>query len=92
VQDIKTKHIVEGDRLIKRLAKIVQNNPKIAQTFIYQGAEHDYLYKSTYSYTRGETYNRYDIRQTVYREFRTTTDPHIYYSNIASSNKVIKNS
>jgi nucleoside phosphorylase len=90
VQDIKTKHMVEGDRLVERLAKMVQNNPKMAQTFVYQGAEHDYLYESTYSHTGGETCNGCDIRQTVHREFRTTTDPHIHYGNIASGNEVIK--
>jgi nucleoside phosphorylase len=62
----------------------------MAQTFVYQGAEHDYLYESIYSHTGGETYNRCNIRQTVQRESRTITDPHIHYSNIASRKKVIK--
>jgi nucleoside phosphorylase len=91
VQDIKAKYMVEGDGLGERLAKMVQNDPKMAQTFVYQGAEHDYLYESTYNHTGGETCNGCDIRQTVQRESRITTDPHIHYGNIASGNKVIKN-
>jgi nucleoside phosphorylase len=90
VQDIKTKHMVEGDRLVERLKQIAQNNPNMAQTFVYQGAEHDYLYESTYSHAGGETCDRCDIRQTVQRESRTTTDPHIHYGSIASGNEVIK--
>jgi nucleoside phosphorylase len=52
VQDIKTKQMVEEDTLVERLAKMAQNNPKMAQTFVYQGAEHDYLDESTYSHWR----------------------------------------
>jgi nucleoside phosphorylase len=92
VQDIKAEHMIQGDRLAEHLSKLAQGNPRMAQTFMYQGTEHDCLYKSTYSHTGGETCNGCDIRQTVKREPRTTTNPHVFYGNIASGNEVIKDS
>jgi nucleoside phosphorylase len=91
VQDIKTKHITDGDRLAKHLSKMVQNKPWMAQTFTYQGTEHDYLYELVYDHTGGETCDGCDIRQTVKRQPRINLDPCIHYGNIASGNEVIKN-
>jgi nucleoside phosphorylase len=90
VQDIKTKHMTQGDGLAEHLSKLAQSNPRMAQTFTFQGTEHDCLYESSYSHVGGETCKNCDIAQTVKRESRTTTDPHIYYGNIASGNEVIK--
>jgi nucleoside phosphorylase len=63
----------------------------MAQTFTYQGTEHDNLYKSSYSHVGGEeTCDRCEIRQTLKRPPRTTLDPQIHYGNIASGNEVMK--
>ncbi|KAH8710125.1 nucleoside phosphorylase domain-containing protein [Phaeosphaeriaceae sp. PMI808] len=90
VQDIKIKHMSEGDGLAEHLLKMAQNKPRMAQTFTYQGTVHDYLYDSTYNYTGGETCDGCDTGQTVKRQPRTMLDPHIHYGNIASGNEVIK--
>jgi hypothetical protein len=79
VQDLQTRHIIDRDELAEHLLKLVQNKPRIAQTFTYQGTVHDCLYESTYSYARGETYDRCDIRRTIKRRPRITSDPCIYY-------------
>jgi nucleoside phosphorylase len=70
---------------------MVQNKPRMAQTFTYQGTEHDYLYEPVYNHTGGETCNRCDIRQTVKRQPQINLGPCIHYGNIASGNEVIKN-
>jgi nucleoside phosphorylase len=91
VQDIKTKHITDGDGLAEHLSKMVQNKPRMAQAFTYQGTEHDDLYEPVYNHTGGETCDGCDIRQTVKRHIRINSDPCIHYGNIASGNEVIKN-
>ncbi|KAA8622019.1 Kinesin [Pyrenophora tritici-repentis] len=91
VQDIKTKHITDGDGLAGHLSKMVRNKPQMAQTFTHQGMEHDYLYEPDCPHTGGETCDGCDIRKTVKRQPRITSDPCIHYGNIASGNKVIKN-
>lgn len=86
VQDIKTKHMAEGDKLAEYLSKMVQNNSRMAQTFTYQGTEQDYLYEPSYNHVGGDTCAECDVRRTVKRPLRTNTDPHIHYGNIASGN------
>lgn len=92
VQDLQTRHITDGDELAEHLSKLVQNKPRMAQTFTYQGTMHDCLYESTYSHAGGETCDGCDITRTVKRRPRITSDPCIHYGNIASGNEVIKNS
>jgi nucleoside phosphorylase len=53
VQDFQTRHIIDGDELAEHLSKLVQNKPRMAQTFTYQGTVHDCLYESTYSHAGG---------------------------------------
>ena len=89
VQDLKTVHLTDGDGLADHLSKMVQNKPRMAQTFTHRGTEYDYLYEATYSHAGGETCDRCDTRQTVRRQPRTTLDPRIHYGNIASGNEVI---
>jgi nucleoside phosphorylase len=92
VQDVRIRHIIDGDGLTEHLSKLVQNKPQMAQEFTYQGTVHDCLYESTYSHVEGETCDGCDIRQTVKRQPRITLNPCIHYGNIASGNQVIKNS
>jgi nucleoside phosphorylase len=90
VQNIKIKHMTEGDRLGEHLSTMAQNNARIAQRFKRPGTEYDNLYESTYNHAGGETCDKCDIERIVKRQCRATTDPHIHYGNIASGNKVIK--
>jgi hypothetical protein len=79
VQDLQTRHITDGDELAEHLPKLVQNKPRMAQTFTYQGTVHDCLYESTYSHAGGETCDGCDIRRTIKRRPRITSDPCIHY-------------
>jgi nucleoside phosphorylase len=91
LQDLKMKHMMEGDSLADNLSGMAQKNPKMSSTFLHQGAEHDCLYASTYYHAGAETCDECDMRQIVKRPTRPTTDPQIHYGNIASGNKVVKN-
>jgi nucleoside phosphorylase len=91
LQDIKVKHMLEGDSLADNLSRMAQKNPRLTRTFLYQGAEHDLLYASTYNHGGAETCDKCDIGQIIERPLRLTSDPQTHYGNIASGNKVVKN-
>jgi nucleoside phosphorylase len=89
VQEIKIPRLTDGDRLTGHLSTMVQNNPRMAQTFTHQGTEHDCLYASAYSHVGGDTCDSCDPEQIIRRQPRSTLDPEIHYGNIASSNVVM---
>jgi nucleoside phosphorylase len=91
VQDIKTRHMTEGDKLAEHLSTMATNKPFMAETFGYQGAEHDQLYRPTYDHQSGETCDECDNSQVIERlPARTSSAPKIHYGNIASGNEVMK--
>jgi nucleoside phosphorylase len=91
VQDIKTRHMTEGDKLAEHLSTMAMANPSMAETFGYQGAEHDQLYRPTYNHQSGETCDECDNSQVIERlPARTSSAPKIHYGNIASGNEVMK--
>jgi nucleoside phosphorylase len=91
VQDMKEKHMLEGDELADNLARMIQNKPKLARTFVHQGFENDCLYEATYNHAGGETCDNCATEKAINRTSRTTTDPQVHYGNIASGNEVVKN-
>ncbi|OAP56959.1 hypothetical protein AYL99_09071 [Fonsecaea erecta] len=91
LQDVKTKHMIEGDSLAEHLSQMVANKPFMAQTFGYQGAECDQLYQAAYEHIGGETCEECDPDQVIERlPPRTSSAPKIYYGNIASGNEGVK--
>ncbi|RYP07749.1 hypothetical protein DL765_009041 [Monosporascus sp. GIB2] len=91
LQDIKIQHMTEGDKLAEHLLTMATNRPRMAQTFGYQGAEHDQLFEATYDHERGDTCDECDQDRVVERlPARTDSAPRIHYGNIASGNEVMK--
>ncbi|KAH0556321.1 hypothetical protein GP486_005753 [Trichoglossum hirsutum] len=91
LQDVKAKHMTEGDSLAEHLSRMVANKPFMARTFEHQGDEHDQLYQAAYDHLGGETCEECDPGQIVERlPPRTSSAPKIYYGNIASGNEVMK--
>ncbi|RYP55992.1 hypothetical protein DL770_010860 [Monosporascus sp. CRB-9-2] len=91
LQDIKIQHMTEGDKLAEYLLMMATNRPRMAQTFGYQGAEHDQLFEATYDHERGDTCDECDQDRVVERlPARTDSAPRIHYGNIASGNEVMK--
>jgi nucleoside phosphorylase len=91
VQDMKEKHMLEGDELADNLARMIQNKPKLARTFFHQGFDNDCLYEATYNHAGGETCDECAIAKVINRSPRTTTEPQVHYGNIASGNEVVRN-
>jgi nucleoside phosphorylase len=91
VQDMKEKHMLEGDEIAENLARMVQNRPKLARAFVHQGFNNDCLYEASYNHAGGETCDRCATEKAINRSPRTTTEPQVHYGNIASSNVVVKN-
>jgi nucleoside phosphorylase len=91
VQDIKIKHMTEGSSIGKHLSKMISDKPMMAETFVYQGGEHDRLYQPDYDHPGGETCDGCDTGKEVKRlPARLSTAPKIFYGNIASGNEVMK--
>jgi nucleoside phosphorylase len=90
LQDIKIRHMTEGDEFAEHLSTITTNKPRMAQTFGYQGAEHDQLFEAIYDHERGDTCDECDQDRLVERPPRTDSSPRIHYGNIASGNEVMK--
>lgn len=50
VAGIKTFDITDGVNLEESLSLIVQNKPRMAQAYRYQGPDHDQLFEATYDH------------------------------------------
>ncbi|KAF2180123.1 purine and uridine phosphorylase [Zopfia rhizophila CBS 207.26] len=91
LQDIKIRHMTEGDKLAEYLSTMATNSSRMAQTFGYQGAEYDQLFEATYDHERGDTCDGCDQDRVIKRlPARTDPAPRIHYGNIASGNEVMK--
>lgn len=91
LQDIKIRHMTEGDKFAEHLSTMAANSPRMARTFGYQGAEHDQLFEATYDHERGDTCDECDQDRVIKRlPARTDPAPRIHYGNIASGNEVMK--
>jgi nucleoside phosphorylase len=90
LQELRTFDITEGMNLGESLSLIVRNKPRMRQTYLYQGADHDQLFEATYDHEGDETYNEYDPKLIVQRPVRNDSTPRIHYGNIVSGNEVMK--
>ena len=57
---------------------------------MYQGEEHDQLFKVTYTHAGGTTCRDRDQTKAVERPSRSDSDPEIHYSTIKFGNAVVK--
>ncbi|KAF1983490.1 hypothetical protein K402DRAFT_162769 [Aulographum hederae CBS 113979] len=96
LQEIKMRHEIGKDSLEQHLLDMLKNNPKMAEKYGYQGSEHDRLYESTSAHnvigddTGDETCDKCDPAQIIKRPDRPNQAPRVYYGNIASGNKVMR--
>jgi nucleoside phosphorylase len=58
--------------------------------FVYQGADFDVLYNTTYSHVNGPTCDGCSKKEIVSRDPREDTNPVLYFGTIASGNQVMK--
>ncbi|KAN0089551.1 hypothetical protein V8E51_019811 [Hyaloscypha variabilis] len=90
LQELKTFDITDGVNLEESLSLMVQNKPRMRQTYRYQGADHDQLFEATYDHEGDETCDDCDPKLIVQRPAREDSTPRIHYGNIASGNEVMK--
>jgi nucleoside phosphorylase len=90
LQTMKTKHFKEGDKLSESLLMMSTRNPFMAETFRYQGVEHDQLFEADYDHEGDETCDECDTSKVMARPARKYSAPRIHYGNIASGNEVVK--
>jgi nucleoside phosphorylase len=79
-----------GSQIPKLLSEMLQRYPKMAGTYVYQGADNDILFESTHPHLKGRTCKDCDRTGLVDRDTRPDTDPQIHYGTIGSGNAVIK--
>jgi nucleoside phosphorylase len=90
LQELRTFDITDGVNLEEPLSLMVQNKPRMGQTYRYQGADNDQLFEATYNHEGDETCDKCDPKLIVQRPARRDSIPRIHYGNIASGNEVIK--
>jgi nucleoside phosphorylase len=90
LQSMKEREITDGIDLEASLSLMVQNKPRMSETYRYQGADHDQLFEATYDHKGDEACDECDPKSIVRRGPRSDSTPKIHYGNIASGNKVIK--
>jgi nucleoside phosphorylase len=69
---------------------MVRNKPRMSQTYLYQGADHDHLFEATYDHEGDETCDGCDSEFIGQRPARNGSTPRIHYGNIASGNEAMK--
>jgi nucleoside phosphorylase len=91
IQRIQAQQIRSGSQIPRHLAAMLEKYPNMRKKqYIYQGAEHDWLFEATYAHEGGTTCQNCDRTKVVERPSRYDTDPDIHYGTIGSGNTVIK--
>ncbi|KAH8654542.1 hypothetical protein BGZ60DRAFT_568352 [Tricladium varicosporioides] len=90
LQKLKMFDITDGINLEDSLSLMVQNKPRMGQTYRYQGDEYDRLFEATYDHEGDEACDGCDPTLIVPRPARKDPAPRIHYGNIASGNEVMK--
>lgn len=93
VQKLKSQQIRKGSQIPRYVSEILEKFPNmIDENYIYQGVEHDMLFKPSYEHKAGKTCRFCDSHEIIDRETRRNTNPRIHYGTIGSGNAVIKDS
>jgi nucleoside phosphorylase len=79
-----------GSQIPRLLSEMLQRYPKMAGQYVYQGADNDLLFESTYPRHQDRTCKDCDRTKLIDRDARPNTDPQIHYGTIGSGNLVIK--
>ncbi|KAH8648332.1 hypothetical protein BGZ60DRAFT_499727, partial [Tricladium varicosporioides] len=90
LQELKTFNLINGVDIKGSLAFMAQNNPRMGQTYRYQGADRDQLFEASYDHEGDKNCDKCDSKFIIQRTAREDSTPRIHYGNIASGNEVIK--
>jgi nucleoside phosphorylase len=90
VQRLQAQHARLESQIPRLLSEMLQRYPKMAGLYVYQGADNDLLFESTYPHHQGRNCKDCDRTRSVDRDARPDTVPQIHYGTIGSGNMVIK--
>jgi len=91
VQRLYAQQLLGGNQSARYLVEMVKKYPHLAESqYIYQGVEHDQLFRADYDHQGRGDCRACDQSQVVERAHRRSTDPKIHYGTIGSGNAVIK--
>ncbi|KAK3169764.1 hypothetical protein OEA41_009148 [Lepraria neglecta] len=92
VSSLRAKQLKEDVNLATRWCELALKCPKLQETTIYPGTEHDQLFEAEYDHQGGGlTCELCDVSRSLPRPVRSSEEPEIHYGLIASGNQVIKN-
>jgi nucleoside phosphorylase len=89
LQWLQAQHARLESQIPRLLSEMLQRYPKMAH-YVYQGADNDLLFESTYPHHQGRSCENCDRTRLVDRDARPNTEPQIHYGTIGSGNMVIK--
>ncbi|KAF4629930.1 hypothetical protein G7Y89_g8218 [Cudoniella acicularis] len=90
LQALRTLDLNEGINIKGSLTLMVQNTPRMGDTYRYQGVDHDQLFEAFYDHKGDEACDACDPKFILQRPDRKNSTPMIHYGNIASGNEVMK--
>jgi len=91
VASLQARHMLQEAKFPEYLSTIASRYPKLGETAVYQGRDHDQLFGADYDHQEGNaTCEGCDVSRLVHRPERSSTEPAIYYGLIASGNQVMK--
>ncbi|KNB15809.1 hypothetical protein FOXG_21494 [Fusarium oxysporum f. sp. lycopersici 4287] len=93
LSSLQAEHMIAGSRVPELLHVMWETNPRMCistNSFTYQGAGKDRLFKSQHDHIGGSNCDKWDSALEVKRRQRESTEPEIHYGVIASGNKLIK--
>lgn len=95
VSRLQSRHFRTEPLLNHHLETMIQQHPKMKDSFSHPGATTDLLFNLTYDHKRDKDgsnscSDNCDSTQLVHRDPRSSTSPHIHYGLIASANQVMR--
>ncbi|KAK6538431.1 hypothetical protein TWF694_010016 [Orbilia ellipsospora] len=85
------EHQMRPSNIVQHLSKMQQDFPQMVENnYVYQGAENDILFDSSYNHQSGGDCKSCNKDMIVNRTARRINAPKIHYGTIGSSNAVIK--
>ncbi|KAI9775388.1 MAG: hypothetical protein M1839_001243 [Geoglossum umbratile] len=96
VSKLIARHQRQGHKLAEHLSKMIEDYPRLAPNFQYQGPSNDHLFKADYIHVREgvqcEECCSFLEANVVPREPRPDDSPTVHYGTIGSANRVIRDS
>jgi nucleoside phosphorylase len=90
VHRLQAQHARLGSQIPRLLSEMLRRYPRMADRYVYQGADNDLLFEPTYSHYQGRDCRHCDTTRLVGRDARPNSEPQIHYGTIGSGNAVIK--